>query len=323
MDKFLKSVGVFLILPVVILLVSDTYLRNKNSLYNEKYKGAIENSKKIKLLILGNSHANYGVDPEPFDEYAYNIANVNQSFYFDKRITLSLLNKLKNLEYVLISADYHSMYFSSQGLRNFWSYRAHNITYENENYFWENLSPTLFGYPPKVVLSFLKRDLKNLLVHQNQGVNFTVQKGVNVLDTIDRGFIGYTGSIDDSFNENNYKKRANTFNKKILNANTDKKKEIENDLQNFIIKLKENGITPILFTAPTYQEYNKYLDSNSLKQNEIFYRKLSEEFDIPYWNFMDSNLFNKRLFYDEDHLNKKGAHRFSLILNDSIKFLSK
>lgn len=74
MSKFLIKIALFLLLPILIILVSDIYLRNKNTLYKEKFNGAIENSEHIKILVLGNSHANYGVDPRGFKKYAFNIS---------------------------------------------------------------------------------------------------------------------------------------------------------------------------------------------------------------------------------------------------------
>jgi hypothetical protein len=323
MNNFLKKLWVFLILPFLIIFISDVYLRNKSSLYKEKFNGARNEAEKIEVLILGNSHANYGVDPMAFDDYAYNIANVNQSFYFDKRITLKLLDELENLKYVLISADYHSLYFSDQGLRNFWAYQGHGIKYKDDGFFLKRLSPTLFGYPPKVILSYLKRDFKNIFFYDNKGVDYPVQKGVNILDTLSQGFIGFKGTDLNSFNEDQYKARASTFNNKILNSDNDEHIEIQNDLKDLIEKLKQLNIVPILYSTPTYSEYNEYLDSVSVNKGTETYKKLASEYNIPYWDFMKSDLFNMEYFYDEDHLNKRGAHKFGSILNDSIKKIAK
>ena len=319
MKKFLNNIIIFSLVPLMILLLSDLYLRNKSSLYKEKYNGLIENKEKIRILILGNSHANYGVDPLAFDKYAFNIANVNQSFYFDKRITLKVLNDLKNLEYVLISADYHSLHFSSQGIRNAWSYYGNGIKYKDDKYFFEQLSPSLFAYSPKVILSYLKRDFINFTEYQGNGVEFPVQKGVDLLDTINQGFIGYSGTDRASFTKSNYKKRAENFNKKVLN--NEEVLEIQKDMESFVEILIQKGVTPILYTTPTFSGYNKYLDSVLLSEEKIKYRKIADKYRIPFWDFMDSGLFNKEMFYDEDHLNKRGAFKFGSILNDSINKL--
>ena len=85
----------------------DSSLRMQNTLYKEKYEGAKKIQDSIEVVILGTSRATYGVNPEAFDMHAYNLANLGQSLYFDKRITLSLLPEMAQLKYVFISIDYH------------------------------------------------------------------------------------------------------------------------------------------------------------------------------------------------------------------------
>jgi hypothetical protein len=299
--------------------MTDGYIRNKNSLYKEKLQGAIQDKEKIEIIILGNSHANYGVDPNAFDKYAYNLANVNQSIYFDKRILLSHLHEFKNLKYVLISADFHSLYFSSQGIRDVWSYYDTGVRYKNKNYLLEDISPTLFGYTPKIILSLFKREIINHLSSENIVVDFPVQKGVNLKDTIQNGFIGFEGKDLDAFNENKFQGRANIFNQKYENSK--EKLEIEEDLNGLLQILINRDIVPVLFTTPTFVEYNKYLNPNFENLNELDFDRISRKHNIPYWNFMNSKLFKPEDFYNGDHLNKKGAFKFGEILNDSINNL--
>ena len=247
---FLKRLFVFISLPFILILVTDGFLRNKNTLYKEKLQGAIQNKEKIEVIILGNSHANYGVDPEAFDKYAFNLANVNQSIYFDKRILLSHLDEFQNLKYVLISADYHSLYFSSQGIRDVWSYYDTGIRYKTKNYLLEDISPSLFGYTPKIILSLFKGDFLNHLSKETIVVDFPVQKGVNLKDTIKNGFIGFEGKDLDAFNENKFQGRAKKFNRKVERSK--EKLEIEEDLNGIIEILINRGIVPVLFTTPTF-----------------------------------------------------------------------
>ena len=49
------------------------------------------NKENIEMLIVGNSHAAYGIDANELNFEAHNIAQVSQSIYFDKRITLSII----------------------------------------------------------------------------------------------------------------------------------------------------------------------------------------------------------------------------------------
>ena len=154
----------------MLVTMMDFYLENMNSLYKEKAEGLKKDAHEIKILILGNSHATYGVNPDYFTDYAFNIANVGQSIYFDKELTLQNLEKLKNLKYVLISVDYHSLYFSRQrGERNIWSYYGNGIKYPSDNYKKADISPFLFGYDPRVSFSLVK---KNILIKDRKKTIF-------------------------------------------------------------------------------------------------------------------------------------------------------
>jgi hypothetical protein len=315
--KFIYHVLLFLLLPAIIIFSSDTFLRNQNSLYKEKYKGALKYKDSIEIIILGNSHANYGVDPNAFDLFAYNLANAAQSIYFDKRITLSLIPYLKKLKYVFISVDYHSLYFSSQGSReDIWSYYGNGIKYKKANYLLANISPTLFGYTPRVSWSLFKKKIVNNLKYGTDIIDFDVENGVNVKDSIVKGFISFEGNNGSAFIIDKYKHKAYGFNELIEASN--EKDEVLADLKDFLEILIENKITPILFTSPTYQEYNKYLDKSVINNNIKEIKNICEKYNLAYLDFMNSNIFEKNDFYNADHLNKKGANKLAKILNNWV-----
>ena len=160
MKLFFKKILIFVFPLFIIVIMIDLYLGNMNSLYQEKAKGLTTHAHEIEILILGNSHSAYGINPNYFTDYAFNIAYPGQSIYFDKELTLQNLKNLKKLKYVFISLDYHSLYFSSQrGDRNIFSYYGNGIKHASEDYNKADISPFLFGYNPIVSFSLLKKDL--------------------------------------------------------------------------------------------------------------------------------------------------------------------
>jgi len=322
MKLFLKKLIYFLILPIVFVLMMDIWLRNQESTYSVKYEDALLNKDSIEILILGNSHATYGVDPDAFEMYAYNMANVGQSIYFDKRLTTSLIDSLSNLKYVFISVDYHSLYFSSQGIRDIWSYYGNKIKYKDNSYLLEDISPFFYGYTPKVSLSLLKKRVVNYLKYGANSLNYDVEVGVNLNDTLNKGFISFEEHFNsDFFNEKAYKSRIDIFNKIVYSSA--EKNEVLKDLDNFIDHLIKRKVKAILFTTPTFRCYNTYLDSSILNQNDKDILGLVNRYNISYLNFMDSPLFEKDDYYNADHLNKKGALKFAKMLNDSLAIMNK
>jgi len=319
MKKFILQVLIFLSIPLIIILLLDIFIRNKNTLYEEKYKGAITYKDSIEIIILGNSHANYGVNPNAFNLFAFNLATPNQSIYFDKRITNSLIPYLTKTKYVFISVDYHSLYFQSQGDRDIWSYYGNHIKYKESDYLLANISPSLFGYSLKVSVSLFLKTIKNNVKYGNDIIDFDVEDGVNLNDTISKGFISFEGSDESTFTIDSYKSRSNAFSNTIRTS--DEKDEIVADLDSFIEILLAKNITPILFTSPTYSEFNKYLDQSIINENDQEIKNICQKYKIQYWNFMNSDWFLKKDYYNTDHLNKMGALKFSKMLNDSLNNL--
>jgi len=317
MKKFAIKLLFFILPFLVVLLGMDSWLRNIDSLYKEKYIG-VQRAKDTQILILGNSHANYGVNPVCFSLPAYNLASPNQSLYFDKQLVIKTLPSLPKLKYVLISIDYHSLYFSSQGIRDAWSYYGNDIRYKKRSYTLENISPFLFGYTPGVAISMLKKQLAKNSRYRNQKVlPFEVEAGVNLQDSIVNGYLGFDKVEENSFNRNTYTDRVDGFNHKIKNST--EKQEILIDLIDMLQTLKNRNIIPVFFTTPVYFEYYKMLDKGIIAQNKQDINCVCRKMQLQYFDFSDCKAFSKIDFFDSDHLNKQGAIKFSTMLNEKLK----
>tara|TARA_B100000795_G_scaffold250442_1_gene218627 strand:+ start:410 stop:1423 length:1014 start_codon:yes stop_codon:yes gene_type:complete len=320
MKLFFKNILLFIFPLVIIVIMMDLYLENMNSLYKEKANGLLEHANEIEILILGNSHATYGVDASGFSAFAFNIANVGQSIYFDKELTLQNLKKLKNLKYVLISLDYHSLYFSSQrGERNIWSYYGNGIKHPSEVYNKADISPFLFGYYPRVSFSFLKKDLLTKWDFRNHPyhLDFDTEEGVDKTDTLVKGFISFSGTESNVFNNNYYINRINGHDNLINNSTEEE--IVLNELDELITKLHSKWITPIFFSTPTFKDYNILLDPDIITYNNLITEKLCKKYNIEFWDYAIDHDFIKKEFFNSDHLNKKGAERFSKMLDLRLK----
>jgi len=318
MKKFINNLILFLVLPFLFVLCFDLYLRNIDTSYTAKYDGLMNIKKEINVLFLGNSHTNYAISPSQFKDFnVYNLANVDQLIYFDKRLAIKAINDgVSNLKYVFISVDYHSLFLSSQGIRNAWSYYANGIRYKNQNYIKERIYPFIWGYTPKVSISLLTKDFLRRMLYGNSVIHFEVEKDINIKEQLCNGFIGFEGSDSLSFNSFKYKNRANQFREDTTKS---ERLEVIKDLNSFILFLKNKNIEPILFSSPTFNDYNEYLDKNQIARNLKDIDKICKQHNIKYWRFNEDIRFSKEDFHNQDHLNKKGALKFSVILNSKLK----
>jgi len=74
----------------------------------------------IEVLVLGSSQAARGIDPFCFTMKGYNVANISQSLYYDTRITLTYLDKMPKLKYVIINISYFSLGYQLKDCSELW-----------------------------------------------------------------------------------------------------------------------------------------------------------------------------------------------------------
>ncbi|MEW7291821.1 D-alanyl-lipoteichoic acid biosynthesis protein DltD [Aquimarina sp. 2304DJ70-9] len=307
MKRFLKTLLIFIIPLGIVTLAFEVYLRTMNTEYKQKINGLTANYGDIEILALGNSHAYNGVDPRQFELETYNMAAGNQSLYFDKRITLKHIDSLKKLKYVLISVDQHSLYFSSQGIRDTWLYYDYDIKYKDKTEFWNDISHFWLGYTPRIAVSIVK----DKLLEQFK------EKQTHSAEVI-KGFMPHYGSATNAFTDKNIKRKANFFNREVKDSN--EREENLADLEDFIVQLKKRDITPILFTLPMHNDIYGYLLKEYVDQNNEDVQYLKQKYNIQHFNFSNQG-DDQSLFYNSDHLNGKGAEVFSKKINTELKKL--
>jgi hypothetical protein len=288
----------------------EIYLRQIDTTYTEKEKGIIQNQKEIELLILGNSRATLGIDSNQFDLYAYNLANVAQPLYYDKRIALKHLDKLTNLKYVFITLDCTSLTYSRMNSREVWSYYGNGIEYKEELSFFSKYC-YLKGYSTSIALKLLRNDISG---------KYKVIKALDLDDdyklnmSIRKGFFTYKNTREEGMSAAHIFNRAG---KGLDQVDSKEKKEILNDLEDFIRVLKAKKVTPILLTMPCYESYVKALNKNIIKRAESDFKYLAEKYNLEYWNYLRFPM-ERTDFHDCDHFNFNGALKFSKVLNTRL-----
>lgn len=307
MKKCIKYLLYFSLPIVLVIAAFEIYLRQIDTTYTEKEKGIIQHQKEIEVLILGNSRATLGIDPNQFELYAYNLANVAQPFYYDKRIALKHLDQLSNLKYVFITVDCGSLNYSRMDSREIWSYYGNGIEYKNKMAFFPKYS-YLNGYSTSIALKLLKNDLSG---------KYKTIKAIDLdpdhdlKKPIKKGFFGYKGTREEGLSAAHIFNRAG---KGLDEGISPEKEEITKDLEDFIRILKAKNITPILLTMPCHKDYVKALHKNMVIRAENDYQKLAQKHQLDYWNYLNFPM-ERNDFHDCDHLNINGAEKFSKVLN--------
>jgi len=280
--------------------------------YGIKNEQLIQNKNNVQLLILGNSHATYGLDPAKFSLTAFNLAQVTQSLYYDRRITSRYLNEMKSLKYVLISIDFHSLYFSDEGYRNLWTYYGYGVDGDGRLPLLSKCSRAI-GYQPKFTTEFIKRRFEGK--YAGFGA-LDVETGVDLGRPISNGFFNYKNSTD--LSPASLQKRAAEFNEMVRHK--EERASVMQDLEAFIVELQARGIAPILITLPCYGPYRDLLDKDVQMQNSRDIQYLSGKYKIPYWDYFTLPVA-AGLFFNCDHLNGKGAQYVSALVSGRVDSL--
>ena len=311
MKKLLVQLTYFFIPIFIFILIIEICFRIAPTTYALKKDNLLKNKSKIEILILGNSQAAYGINPDFIDLYSFNIANVSQSLYFDKRITLKHIEQLPKLKYILINLEFHSLSFSSQKARDYWSYYDFDIEYKNDMSIFTKTYRTL-GYTPTVLLSYaIKRSKKdNICIDFDSPYTFINNK--------EKGSLLFDGPEVDAFKIKTLQNTLNDFQKTITLSK--EKVEVMADLNDFIAQLKLKNITPILITTPVYKTYFNLYNKKLLTDFNKSVFAIANKNKLEYWNYLNLDL-QESDFLNGNHLNKVGAAKYSKILNKRINEL--
>jgi hypothetical protein len=288
----------------MIFFFLEFSLRNIKSGYTTKRDGLIAKSIDIEILIVGNSHANYGIDPKYFKLPAYNLAYVSQTILYDKQLILKYLPVLKNLKYVIISIDYTTLYCGFDETRDFFYYHYYGINLRNRSYFNQNLSYFFYVFSPTPAVKLLLNQSEDFFVNGDLFVN---------------GWQGYDSTNYSFMTKKAGKQKAEHFDDQINSSK--EHKYILLEIESLMSLLKKRNITPVLVSAPCYKYVTDNLDNKRLEENLLFVNKLKEKYNLVYLNSLKDSSFKVEDYYDCDHLNKYGAAKFTTQIDSLINNL--
>lgn len=309
MKRFIIKIALSIILPLLIMFITgEIILRSIPNDYSYKNNFLEKNSSSIKILTLGSSHTFSGINPKYFSSKAFNAAQSSQSLVYDYWILSKFINKMDSLEYVIIPISYFSP-IRKMELEPENSYVINYCIYYNCPF--HKFEPEYnfemwgFGTPTfnRIKAHFKGKDKP--LTCDKLGYGIQYDSKTRKADWYTRG-------------EKRAKEHTvDTINHAVLNESYDY-------LRKMISLCKERNIKVILLTTPAYKTYTDNLNPRQVKIMEDMGNKISKENkNTIYLNLLTSPKFNQSDFFNTDHLSEIGAKKLTLLLNDTIKALSK
>lgn len=293
--------------PIILVWMGvELFYRIVPNNYTFKNELVQTESASVEVLIFGDSHTFYGLNPEYFSKPTLNMANVSQSIYFDKLVLEKYIDKFTNLKCIIIPIEYTTFSQADNSQEDYW-----------RKYFYKsqmNLNVTYIKwYDPKQY---------SLALTQNFGKTGTYIKSYLNNKTLvgcdDKGWGNTYFSTVDSLELN---RLAKLISRKHDDGSMDFSKNL-NRVNNIIKTCKSKGVHVILVNMPVSQPYLKLLNQDEV--NAI--TKISKELDKTKINVTNINLLNdkrftRKDFHDADHLNMDGAKKCSLIINTAFENL--
>ena len=310
MKKFLIQLGIFFIPFIFILTISDYIVtkglqKTKSGDYkewNEIYSGNIN----ADIIINGSSRAWVHVSPKILDSIlyvnSYNLGIDGHNFYMQYCKFCEYLQYNNKPKIIIQTLDIFTL-------------AKRNDLYNYQQFF-PYIYKSRIRKVTKTYKGFTNMDY-NLPFYRYHNSSEIIKIGFDEFFTttnLDNGkYKGYLGIVKDWDNTFDEYKKANP--KGVI---TDLDKESIELMDTFLNNCKNDNINVILVYSPEYIE-NQYLTNN---RDEIFkiYNDFAIKYDIDFFDYSkDTISYQKKYFYNSQHLNKEGAELFTEKLANDIK----
>ncbi len=301
MGRFASKVILFA-LPILFFAAFVEYIvRQIPNNYSYKNEYLSKNAEDVEILVLGNSHSLYGINPDHFTLNSFNASHVAQSLHYDYFIFEKFKNNLSNMRVLVLPISYFTLFYQLEdGLEN-WRIERYCIYYDYKHpslkYRTEILNAKTINIVSSVV-KYLRSNGKthNITVSESGfGLEFSAQKQDNLVAT------GISA--------------AERHTKKNFHKLDDNLELIDR----LIAESSKMGVKVFLFTPPAWSSYTENLSTQQLSVMQTSISDLVKKYsNVEYHSFLHDNRFVKGDFKDADHLNEIGAKKLTKIIDHMI-----
>ncbi len=308
--KFLKYCLLFFLPIVVGYTILEILALNLPMNYKLFGNYLNTHSKSIQVMALGSSQMKNAFNPALSEKEAINFASTSQHHNEDFQILQQTRERLPNLQYILLEVSYNHLELPHHP-SNYWKNSIY-LKYYGVNAF----DRTTYFNDKLVYLSnpeFYSLKLMKHYIYKTDNAKFN-----------EYGFD--TNNYDGAFTKLNYnEKEIASHSFRILNS---KSLRIFKTNTAYLYKMLEycrsENLKVIICTVPLYKTYLKE------RTPEIFHRRDSilQEIKKKYNNVSvlneesDTLQFKVKDFVNENHLNPKGAKKFTELVNKMIDSLN-
>ncbi|WP_046745286.1 hypothetical protein [Kordia zhangzhouensis] len=290
MKKFIKKIIIFATIFIALAVIFEFFVfPYNNNQMGLKYD--LLHKKDTEILVLGNSHSFFGINPEVSQYRMINVANKGRKLSTDYELLKAYQSQLPNLQYVIVPISQYSLLsdtIDTQEKRLY--YRFFRLDAYKQN-----------GFKNYLLCNEPFRELvDNMLFGNKQNHNQEVSD------------LGWHPS------RKNYKDPIEIVQARIEQLEgkpTEQKKLLQKNVQllNDFASLQQNHTYKIVYITPPYHpDYYANSDANyHTYLSELLMNIASENKNVLYIDGKSLNLTKDTYYTDSDHLNVLGAHTYT------------
>jgi hypothetical protein len=263
----------------------------------------------VEVLVLGSSHGYYDVLPGLLGIPAFNLADLGQSLFYDRALLKKYLGRMPSLKLVVLPVSYFSLgYQIDDGIeywRGYYYYKFYGLHHRDWRQDWN-------------VRNFSDYFLCDEQLGGTRNVFFGKIKDVSAdYDALG----GWTNRVADKAGEKPLSLSESA--QVVLERHHDlmKSQHVQENvaiLEDIIHELKGRGIKLVLVTTPVTRYYSDGMNAGQYQQMQDILKRLSSDYGVNYYNYGLDSRFSDEDFFDGDHLNLRGAQKFSLLLKADV-----
>ncbi|KEK24132.1 hypothetical protein [Bacillus gaemokensis] len=272
----------------------------------------VKSNPTYELFITGLSYPYCGINPELLQKKSVKLTLPSQDLYYDYLIAKQLLSNPHVFQYCIMGIGYFSFHFDLSLSSE--AHRIHNVYYP----LFQDGHHTPVATPLSThgLLQLDTSEFLSSIFIMNFEYACIEKLGCSAPELSWLHAEWNTAPFHMSVEEHG-KIRAQSHSK-IFYPNT----LIENKMifKKYLDLLMQYNIKPIVVVFPVTSYYARSLNP---KLKEGFYNVINEfrnMYSFQVLDLFDSSLFEDSDFYDSDHMNKKGADKMSVLLNQIINW---
>jgi len=302
--KISSAAIAFLVFMFFIFCV-DRYLLTKPSIYKSKQQLCFTKLNKARILILGSSHALFGIRPDCLSGWAVNLSNVSQSLDLDEKLLYRALENNPSFKLVVVPVSYFSLEESLTNTTEEWRdclyLRYFGIS---ERSLWQ-----VFLDPRYWSLPFLYRS--DALPWRKLSDEYTLASY-----SIDgSGWVANDKRLELRQAQEMGYKRVKLFQSFMKPQSLILHEKILGRIIDFC---RTHHVKVLLVTMPCWKTFREFANSSRVAQTKAYLESLVLPQQVLYADYWGDERFVLSDFADTDHLNSNGASKFSHLLDNEF-----